>query len=73
MFTVAAISISGLFWFLIYAAVLVCFVWGCRWLAAKAGWTIPEPVWAILGFILLCFLALYLLGAIGDGRALFTR
>lgn len=73
MFTLAVISVSGLIWFLIYAAIIVCFVWALRWLAAKASLTIPEPVWGILGFILLCFLALWLLGALGGGGPLFVR
>ena len=73
MFTLAVISISGLLWFLIYGAVIVGFVWGIRFLAGKMGWSIPEPVWGLIGFVLLCLLGLYLLGAIGGGGPLVTR
>jgi Flp pilus assembly protein protease CpaA len=75
MFTLAAISISGLLWFLIYVACLVAFIFALRWLAAKARWAINDTVWSILGFILVCFLLLYLLGALGGGSSapLFRR
>jgi hypothetical protein len=66
MFGLAVISISGLLWFLIYAACLVGFVMALRWLAGKLGWSVSDPIWGIVGFVLLCFLLLYLLGAVGS-------
>jgi hypothetical protein len=68
--TLAAISITGMLWFLIYAACLVGFVLALRWLAGKLGWTVPEPVWAIIGFICICILLLWLVGALGSGPIL---
>jgi hypothetical protein len=75
MFTLAAISISGMLWFLVYAACLVGFVWALRFLAGKAGWAITDPWWGLFGFILICLLLLYLLGAFGGGSSgpLFVR
>jgi hypothetical protein len=75
MFTLAAISISGMLWFLIYVACVVGFIYGLRWLAGKAGIAINDTVWQIVGFILVCLLLLYLLGALGGGSSgpLFVR
>ena len=56
MFSLATISATGLLWFLVYIAVLVCFILILKWLFAKLGWGFGDPIWAVIGLI--CFLLL---------------
>ena len=60
------ISIVGLLWFLIYCAIVVCVILGLQWLAAKVGWAVPQPLWAVVGFIVFLLLViLFIQGALG--------
>ena len=69
MLALAALNISlvGVIQFLIAVAVVVFLILGLQWLAAKVGFAIPQPMWAVLGFILILLLLLYALGVFGSG------
>ena len=62
---VLSISLVGVIQFLIAIAVVVFLLLGLKWLAAQLGWAIPQPMYAVLGFILLLLLLLYALGTFG--------
>jgi hypothetical protein len=62
-----AISLTGVIYFLLAVCVIAILVVGLRWLMAQMGVAVPQPVWAILGFMLFLVLLLYFLGAIGGG------
>lgn len=65
------ISLVGVIQFLIAVAVVVFLILGLQWLAAKVGFSIPQPMWAVLGFILVLLLLLYALGVFGGGGVSF--
>jgi hypothetical protein len=66
MFTTAvAISLVGVIYFLLAVGVLCILILGLRWLMAQMGVVVPQPIWAILGFMLFLVLVLYALGAFG--------
>ncbi len=62
-----SISLVGVIYFLIAVAVLCILIVGLRWLMAQMGVVVPQPIWAILGFILFLVILLYALGAFGGG------
>jgi hypothetical protein len=64
---VAVLSITSVIYFLIGVAVIVFLILGLKWLAAQLGWTIPQPMYAVLGFILFLVLVLYAFGLISGG------
>lgn len=57
-----AISILGVLKFLLLFAVLVLLIVGVRYLFGLAGWTIPQPIWIVLGVILFLILVIWLIG-----------
>jgi hypothetical protein len=61
------ISLGGVLQFLLAVAVIALLVVGLRWLAGVMGLTIPQPMWAILGFILFILLVMFALGTFGSG------
>jgi len=65
-----SISLVGVIYFLIAVAILAILIVGLRWLMAQMGVTVPQPIWAILGFILFLLILLWFLGAIGGGVSL---
>jgi hypothetical protein len=62
-----SISLTSVVYFLLAVCVIAILVVGLRWLLAQMGVTVPQPIWAILGFMLFLILLLYFLGAIGGG------
>jgi len=69
VFALAALNISltSVVYFLIAVAVIVFLILGLQWLAAQLGWGIPQPMWAVFGFICFLLLLLYAFGAFGGG------
>lgn len=62
-----AISISGVIYFLIALCVLALLIVGVRYVLGLVGVSVPQPIWAVLGFILFLIVLLWFLGAIGGG------
>ena len=73
MFSSLAIVISlvGVIHFLLAVAVVALLVLGLKWLFAQLQWSVPQPIWAVLGFILFLVVLLYALGAFGGGGVSF--
>ena len=71
MLAIIAISLVGVIKFLIAVAVVVFLILGLKWLAGQVGFAIPQPMWAVLGFILVLLLLLYALGVFGAGGVSF--
>ncbi len=67
------ISLVGVIYFLIAVAVLCILIVGLRWLMGQMGVVVPQPIWAILGFILFLVILLYALGAFGGTGGLTIR
>jgi hypothetical protein len=67
MFTVAAITLTSVIYFLLAVCVLCFLIVGLKYLMGLMGVVVPQPMWAILGFILFLVLLLYFLGAFGSG------
>ena len=65
-----SISLVGVIYFLIAVAILAILIVGLKWLLAQMGVSVPQPIWAILGFILFLLILLWFLGAIGGGVSL---
>jgi hypothetical protein len=65
------ISIIGVIQVLIAVAVVVFLILGLQWLAAKVGFVLPQPMWAVLGFILILLVLLFALGVFGGGGVSF--
>jgi hypothetical protein len=63
----------GVIYFLIAIAILVLLIVGLRWLLSLAGVVVPQPVWAVLGFILFLLILLYALGAFGGAGGVTIR
>ena len=61
------ISLSGVIYFLLALCVLALLVWGVRYVLTLMGVTLPQPLWAILGFMLVLIVLLWFLGIIGGG------
>lgn len=74
MFTSAiVISLVGVIHFLIAVAIVVLLVLGLKWLFGVLGWSVPQPIWAVLGFILFLIVLLYAIGAFGGSAGLSFR
>jgi len=58
----ATLNLSWALNLLLVLAVLALFVVGARWLFGKAGWSLPEPIWGIIGFIVLILVILWAMG-----------
>lgn len=69
----ATISLSGIVYFLLCFAVLVFVLWGVEVLLAQIGVAVPRPALVIVGFIILCLVLLWFLGAIGSGGPVIVR
>ena len=66
MFTPAVIiSLVGVIYFLLAVAVLCILIVGLKWLMGQMGVVVPQPIWAIFGFMLFLVLILWVLGAFG--------
>ena len=65
------ISLIGVIQVLIAVAVVVFLILGLQWLASKAGFMLPQPMWAVLGFILILLVLLFALGVFGGGGVSF--
>lgn len=61
------ISLSGVIYFLLALCVIALLVWGVRYVLGLMGVTVPQPLWAILGFMLVLIVLLWFLGIIGGG------
>lgn len=61
------LSISGIVYFLLAICVLALLIVGVRYVLGLMGVSVPQPIWAILGFILFLIVLLWFLGAIGGG------
>jgi len=64
-----AISVIGVLKFLLVFAVIVLLIVGVKYLFGLAGWTIPQPIWVVLGVILFLVLLIWLLSG-GTGNSL---
>ena len=75
MFATLGLSISlvGVIYFLLAVCVLCFLVLGLRYLAGIMGLTVPQPFWAILGFVLFLIILLYALGAFGGSGGVTIR
>jgi len=69
MLAAVVLSLTGVINFLIVVAILALLVVGLRWLFGKMGWALPEPMWAIVGFIVLLLVILWAFGG-GPGITL---
>jgi hypothetical protein len=67
MIPALAISLTSVIWFLIGVAIIVFLLLGLKWLAGLLNFTIPQPMWAVLGFILILLLILWAFGLISGG------
>jgi hypothetical protein len=67
------ISLGGVIQFLLAVAVIVFLVLGLKFLGEKLGFGIPQPMLAVLGFILFLLLVLFALGIFGGGGGLVVR
>jgi hypothetical protein len=56
-----AISLIGVLKFLFVIGVVALLIVGIKWFAEKVGWMIPEPIWTIVGVLLLLALLIYML------------
>jgi uncharacterized membrane protein (GlpM family) len=59
---VVAISLTGVLKFLLFLAIIALLVVGARYLFGIMGWSIPQPIWAIIGIILFLICILYFFG-----------
>ena len=64
-----AISVIGVLKFLLVFAVIVLLIVGVKYLFGLAGWTIPQPIWVVLGVIIFLLLLIWLLSG-GTGISL---
>lgn len=62
MFLLAALSIVGVLQLLLYVALIALAVVGLRWLLAQMGITVPQPILAIVGFIVLVLVLIWFFG-----------
>jgi type IV secretory pathway VirB2 component (pilin) len=69
MLALVTLSIAGVAKFLITIALLALMVVGLQWLFGKMGWSVPQPFWAILGFILFLLVVIWAFGG-GSGITL---
>lgn len=67
------ISLVGVIYFLLAVAVLCILIVGLKWLMGQMGVVVPQPIWAILGFMLFLILILYALGAFGGAGGISFR
>lgn len=67
------ISLGGVIQFLLAVAVIAFLVLGLKFLGEKMGWTVPQPMLAVLGFILFLLLVLFALGILGAGGSVVVR
>ena len=63
------ISVIGVLKFLLILAVIVLFIVGVKYLFALVGWTIPQPIWVVLGVIVFLLLLIWFLSG-GTGITL---
>jgi len=68
-----AISLTGVIYFLLALCVIAILVVGVRWLLGQMGVTIPNPILAILGFMLFLIVLLWFMGVIGGGSSVVIR
>jgi len=69
MLAFVVLSIAGVAQFLIAVAILALLVVGLKWLFGTMGWSVPQPFWAILGFILFLLVVIWAFGG-GSGITL---
>jgi|MudIll2142460700_1097286.scaffolds.fasta_scaffold455459_3 hypothetical protein len=67
------LSLTSVVYFLLALCVIAILVVGVRWLLAQMGVTIPNPILAILGFMLFLLVLLWFMGVIGGGSAVVIR
>jgi len=60
-FLAIALSILGVLQFLLLLAVIVLLIVGIRYLFGLIGWTIPQPIWVVLGVIVFLLLIIWFL------------
>ena len=68
-----AISLTGVIYFLLALVVLCFLIWGVRYLLALMGVSVPQPIWALIGFGLFLIVLLYALGAFGGSGGVTFR
>lgn len=56
------ISIVGVLKFLLLLAIIVLLIVGIRYLFSLVGWSIPQPIWIVVGVIVFLLLLIYFLG-----------
>lgn len=61
------LSLTSVIYFLLALCVIAILVVGVRWLLAQMGVAIPNPILAILGFMLFLIVLLWFMGVIGGG------
>lgn len=64
-----ALSVVGVLKFLLVIAILVLLIVGVKYLFGLVGWTIPQPIWIVIGVIVFLLLLIWLLGG-GTGITL---
>lgn len=63
MFALAlAFSLVGVLKILFILALAVLLIVGVRYLFGLVGWTIPQPIWGIIGIVVLLAVLIWLLG-----------
>ena len=67
------LSLTSVVYFLLALCIIAILVVGVRWLLAQMGVTIPNPILAILGFMLFLLVLLWFMGVIGGGSAVVIR
>jgi len=67
MLALVTLTIAGVAQFLIAVAILALLVVGLKWLFGTMGWSVPQPFWAILGFILFLLIVIWAFGGGGGG------
>lgn len=57
-----AISVLSVLKFLLLVAVLVLLIVGVKYLLGLVGWSVPQPIWIVLGVIVFLVLIIWFLG-----------